>query len=126
MSTWFGYPLIFVTFIICFVSALLGLTPIVPMQLAATVIVVCMTVCWACLLLNIRSDIKSDWRYLREAHKKRNPRKIATSRKRLVQNLLWLIFSPLAVIVSVAWGGFVLVLIAVAEVLDKFDEKVSA
>lgn len=126
MSTWFGYPLIFVTFIICFVSALLGLTPIVPMQLAATVIVVCMAVCWACLLLNIRSDIKSDWRYLREAHKKRNPRKIATGRKRLVQNLLWLIFSPLAVIVSVAWGGFVLVLIAVAEVLDKFDEKVSA
>ena len=126
MSTWFGYPLIFVAFIICLVSALLGLTHIVPMQLAVTVIVVCMTVCWICLLLNIRSDIKSDWRYLRKAHEKRNPRKIATGRKRLVQNLLWLIFSPLVVIVSVAWGGVVLVLIIVAEVLDQFDEKASA
>lgn len=89
MGIWFGFPL---TFIICAICALLGITRVVPVWLAVTAIVVCVAVCWICCLLDILSDIKFDWCHLREAHKKRDQYEIANGRKWLAQNLLWLIF----------------------------------
>lgn len=97
MGIWFGFPL---TFVICLVCSLLGITHVVPTQLIVAVIVVCVVVCWICCFLDVAGDVKFDWGYLRDAHRKRDQHEAAQGRKWLTRDLLWLIFSPLVVIVS--------------------------
>lgn len=104
MGIWFGFPL---AFVVCLVSALLGSVRVVPVQVAVSMMIVCVVVCWGYCVYRSWDDMRFSWGHWREARQKQDRKEATKGCEWFLQDLLFVIFSPLLTVVAIILGGVI-------------------